>query len=176
MLIGMALYKWRILSAQLSSRFYAVMLLAGFGIGIPLITYGARQHIAHGWSFEYSFFLGSQFNYWGSLFVAGAYLGCVMLAVQHLKAHALLTPFSAAGRMAFTNYIMQTILCTLIFYGHGLGLFGSMGRTEQALLVLGVWILQLFLSPLWLKHFQFGPLEWVWRSLTYWRLQPMRRA
>ena len=78
--------------------------------------------------------------------------------------------------MAFTNYIMQTILCTLIFYGHGLGLFGSMGRTEQALLVLGVWILQLFLSPLWLKHFQFGPLEWVWRSLTYWRLQPMRRA
>ena len=148
--------------------------LIGFGVGIPLITFGARQNVAHGWAFEYSFFLGSQFNYWGSLFMAAAYVGCIMLAAQALRGRPLLSPLAAAGRMAFTNYIMQTIICTFIFYGYGLGLFGSVARTSQALLVLGIWIFQLIVSSLWLKYFQFGPLEWLWRSLTYWRRPTMR--
>jgi uncharacterized protein len=99
-----------------------------------------------------------------------------MLAVRHLRTDSLLAPLAAAGRMAFTNYIMQSILCTLIFYGHGFGLFGAVARTEQALLVVAIWIFQLFISWLWLKHFLFGPLEWLWRSLTYWKLQPMVRV
>ena len=176
MLIGMAIYKWRVLSAQLSIRFYLILLIIGFGIGIPLIVYGVSQHIAHGWSFEYSFFLGSQFNYWGSLFVAAAYLGSVMLAVRCVKNQSLLAPLAATGRMAFTNYIMQTFLCTFVFYGHGFGFFGSVDRTGQILFVLGIWIFQIFISWLWLRHFLFGPLEWLWRCLTYWKLQPMRRA
>jgi uncharacterized protein len=176
MLIGMALYKWRVLSAQLSTRTYFAMLIIGFGIGIPLIVYGVNQHIEHGWSFDYSFFLGSQFNYWGSLFVAAAYMGSVMLAVRCVKNDSLLAPLAATGRMAFTNYIMQTVLCTFVFYGHGFGLFGSVDRTGQILLILGIWIFQIFMSWLWLRHFLFGPLEWLWRSLTYWKVPRMRRA
>ena len=78
--------------------------------------------------------------------------------------------------MAFTNYIMHSVLCTLIFYGAGLGFFGSVERWGEVLLVLAIWAIQLILSPLWLSRFRFGPLEWLWRSMTYWRLQPFRKA
>jgi uncharacterized protein len=76
--------------------------------------------------------------------------------------------------MAFTNYLVQTFICTTIFYGHGLGLFGRATRTEQILMVFAVWAFQLIVSPIWLRYFRFGPFEWVWRSLAYMRRQPMR--
>jgi uncharacterized protein len=84
--------------------------------------------------------------------------------------------FGAVGRMALTNYLLQTIICTTIFYGHGLGLFGQVERSGQILIVLGVWIFQLVVSPLWLRHYRFGPAEWAWRSLTYWQLQPLKKT
>jgi uncharacterized protein len=77
--------------------------------------------------------------------------------------------------MALTNYLMQTIICTTIFYGHGLGRFGHFERTEQILTVLAVWIVELIWSPIWMRYFRFGPFEWLWRSLTYLKPQPMRR-
>ena len=176
MLIGMALLKWGILSAKRSNRFYLLMVCFGFGIGIPLILYGVHLHVEHGWAFTYSFFLGPQFNYWGSLFIVAAYIGAVMLAVRLIKNPRILAPLAATGRMAFTNYILQTVICTTIFYGHGFGLFGSVERTGQILIVFGIWIFEILLSLLWLKHFRFGPLEWLWRSLTYWKLQPMKQS
>jgi len=83
---------------------------------------------------------------------------------------------AAVGQMAFTNYILQTVICTTVFYGHGLGLFGSVQRSDQILIVIAVSLLQLVASPLWLGFFRFGPLEWLWRSLTYMKAQPMRQA
>ncbi len=81
---------------------------------------------------------------------------------------------AAVGRMALTNYISQTILCTLIFYGYGLGLFARLERKQIVLVVVGIWIVQLIVSPIWLRHFRFGPLEWIWRSLTYGSRPAMR--
>ena len=75
--------------------------------------------------------------------------------------------------MAFTNYITQSVICTLIFYGHGFGLFEQVDRLSQIALVVAIWVLQLIWSPWWLARFRFGPLEWLWRSLTYMKLQPM---
>jgi uncharacterized protein len=75
--------------------------------------------------------------------------------------------------MAFSNYLLQTLLCTTLFYGHGIGLFGSLERWAQALVVLGLWVLALVISPFWLAKFRFGPVEWLWRSLSYWQFQPM---
>jgi uncharacterized protein len=82
--------------------------------------------------------------------------------------------FAAVGRTAFTNYLLQTVLATTVFYGHGLGLFGSVTRVEQYALVLAIWVLQVTLSVLWLKRYRFGPVEWVWRTLTYGERQPIR--
>jgi uncharacterized protein len=76
--------------------------------------------------------------------------------------------------MALTNYLIQSILCTTLFYGYGGGLFGQLNRTALFGVVIAIWILQLIYSPTWLKHFRFGPAEWLWRSLTYWRRQPMK--
>ena len=78
--------------------------------------------------------------------------------------------------MAFSNYILDTVICTTIFYGHGFGLFGKVERVWQFAIVVAIWALQLVISPIWLKYFLFGPLEWLWRSLTYWRREPMLRT
>jgi uncharacterized protein len=79
------------------------------------------------------------------------------------------------GRTAFSNYIFQTLICTFIFYGYGLGLFGRVERWQQILVVLGVWMIQLVLTGLWMKRYRFGPVEWLWRSLTYWKIQAIRK-
>ncbi len=176
MLVGMALYKMGVLAAQASRAFYAWMIAAGVIVGLPLVGYGAYRNFAAAWHVRYSMFLGAQWNYWGSLLVAFAWVGALMLICKSGALRGLTSRLAAVGRMAFTNYLLQTILCTAVFYGHGLGWFGSAERWQQALVVAGVWIFQLIVSPIWLRHFPFGPLEWLWRSLTYGGPQPFRRA
>jgi uncharacterized protein len=82
---------------------------------------------------------------------------------------------AAVGRMALSNYVMHSVICAFVFYGFGLALFGQLERYELYYVVFGIWVLQLLISPVWLRHYRFGPLEWLWRSLTYWKLQPFRR-
>jgi uncharacterized protein len=79
------------------------------------------------------------------------------------------------GQTALSNYIGTSILCTLLFNGYGLGLFGKLQLSEPMYVVLGVWLVNLIVSPIWLKYFRFGTLEWGWRSLTYWKREPMSR-
>jgi uncharacterized protein len=174
MLIGMALFKMGVFSAERSKRFYVAMVGIGYAVGLPLAITGVEKNFAAGWAFEYSMFLGSQFNYWGSLFVALGHVGVVMLACSSGLLGRLRRVLAALGRMALTNYLMQTVICITVFYGHGLGLFGYVERKHQVLIVFAVWAVQLFYSPIWLRYFKFGPAEWVWRSLTYGRRQPMR--
>ncbi len=71
---------------------------------------------------------------------------------------------------------MHTLICTALFYGYGFGLFGKLQRYELLYVVGAIWIFQLIISPIWLRYFRFGPLEWLWRSLTYWQPQPMLRT
>ena len=82
----------------------------------------------------------------------------------------------AVGRTAFSSYILTSVACTFVFYGHGFALFGTVGRPAQLIVTLAVWTVLLIAAPLWLDRFQFGPLEWLWRSLTYGERQPMRRG
>jgi uncharacterized protein len=176
MLLGMALYKWGILSASRPRGFYAAMASAGMMIGLPIVAYGTWRNEASGWAVEYSKFLGSQYNYWGSLFVALGWVGIVMLLCKVSWSDRLRRPLAAVGQMALTNYLMHSVICTTIFYGHGFGLFGQVDRVGQIAVVAGVWLFQLVASPLWLSRFRFGPAEWLWRTLTYMRIQPMMRA
>lgn len=87
----------------------------------------------------------------------------------------LMDRFAAVGRMALTNYLMHSLILTTVFYGYGLGLYAQLSRTSQMGLVIVVIAIQLLLSPWWLGRYRFGPVEWLSRSLTYWRRQPMRR-
>jgi uncharacterized protein len=81
--------------------------------------------------------------------------------------------FAPVGQMAFTNYLAQSIIAAIIFYG--MHWFGMLQRYEVYYLVGGIWIFQIIFSHVWLRYFLFGPFEWLWRTLTYWQLQPMRK-
>ena len=176
MLIGMALFKLGVFNATRPAATYLAMALFGLLVGVPIIVHGVRQIEEHGWEPIYTMFTGMEFNYWGSLFVSMAYVGLVMLVCRQPGLSRLTGPFAAVGRMALTNYLLQSIICTTIFYGHGLGLFGSVERIGQIGIVLAVWALQLMVSPIRLRYFLFGPAEWLWRALTYWKLPPWRRG
>ena len=176
MLIGMALFKLDVFSAGRSRRFYGALIAAALVTGIPVEAYGVALDFEFGWALDWSLFQGRQFNYWPSIAVALGYVGLVMLACRSDLGRRAGRPFAAVGRTALSNYLLQTVICTTIFYGHGLGLYGSVDRVGQLAIVVGVWAVQLIASPLWLRRYRFGPAEWVWRSLTYGERPPFRRV
>lgn len=174
MLIGMSLYKWGILTANRSNRFYIWMMVIGFFVGLPIVIYGVISNFNANFSLEYSMFFGSQYNYWASLFVSIAYINLIMFMIQKFKKSRLLNYLSNVGRTALSNYLLQTILCTLLFYGHGFGLFARVERKYQILIVILVWFVQIILTQIWIKYYKFGPAEWLWRSLTYFKRQSFK--
>ena len=172
MLLGMALYKKGVLTDERSTAFYR-RLVAGGVVGVGIVVAGVAYVEANDWSAGAALYW-RQFNYVGSLFVAGGYVGLVTLFVRWRGEGLATRALAAVGRTAFTNYLLQTVVATTIFYGHGLGLFGSVSRVEAMGIVVAIWAVQVPLSVLWLRYFRFGPVEWVWRTLTYGEAQPMR--
>ncbi len=174
MLVGMALMKWGVFSARRSVRFYVGLLVGGYAVGLPIVAVGAREMVRREFDVDLVLTDGLLWNYVGSLFVALGHVGLIMTLCRIGALRLMQDALAAVGRMALTNYIAQSILATLIFYGYGLGLWGAYGRAELLLFVVAIWTVQLIWSPLWLRAFRFGPLEWLWRTLTYARLQPLR--
>jgi uncharacterized protein len=78
--------------------------------------------------------------------------------------------------MAFTNYLMQSVIFGWVFYGYGLGLFGKLGVASALAIGIGVYILQIVFSVYWLRYFLYGPVEWLWRSAMYGTRQPLWRT
>ncbi|MCP4705159.1 MAG: DUF418 domain-containing protein [candidate division Zixibacteria bacterium] len=174
MLAGMALMKWGVLSAQRSKRFFLTVVIVGLTTGFSITGYGIYQNMIHNFAFEYSMFGGTLFNYWGSILVALAYISLIMLWWNSNYGTWCKSALSATGRMAFSCYITQTVICTTLFFGHGFGLFGYVPRWGQFCIVVSIWIIIVLWANIWLKKYRFGPLEWLWRSLTYWKRQPMK--
>ncbi|TVS14835.1 MAG: DUF418 domain-containing protein [Planctomycetaceae bacterium] len=169
MLIGMGLYRLGIFQAARSRTFYATLAVVGLVLGTAISAYGVHWNDQHGWTVETGFFFGSQWNYWGSLLSAMGMVGALMflyLSSSHARWHK---PLAAVGQMALTNYLVQTVVCTTIFYGHGFGYFGHLQRWQLAVVVVTILAIQLVYSPIWMSHFRYGPMEWLWRSLTYWK-------
>ena len=174
MLIGMGLMKMGVFSASRSWRFYANMAALGYGIGLPLMAFDAARLIEHQFEMMDQLHGGILYNAFGSVVVALGHVGTIMLIVKSGAIAWLTRRLAAVGRMALTNYLAHSIICTTLFYGYGFGLYGTINRTGLAAIVLAIWTFQLIVSPIWLRYFRFGPAEWLWRSLTYWRLQPIR--
>jgi uncharacterized protein len=175
MLLGMALFKWRVVTGEQPRSVYQRMTVTGFLVGLPIVAFGIWRNFAAGWDARYSFFFGSQFNYWGSIVVDMGWIGAVMLACSSTGLAGLKAALAALGRTAFSSYILQTLICSALFYGNGLGLFGAVSRVQQISIVVAIWIVELVLALLWIRHFAYGPLEWLWRSLTYWQRVPFLR-
>jgi uncharacterized protein len=176
MLIGMALYKLGVLTGQRSSQFYRRVAVWGTLLPIPVILLGVWLAQRSDWRMEAMGLFGKELNHVVAPIMSLGYIAAVILATRAAafsRAVALLIP---VGRMALTNYLLQTIICTTIFYGHGLGLFGRVQRIGQLGIVIAVWILLIIFSNVWMAHFRYGPFEWLWRWLTYGARPPLRRA
>ncbi|MDC3136531.1 DUF418 domain-containing protein [Bacteroidota bacterium] len=176
MLVGMALYRWGVLSAVRSRSFYLKSAFYSLIIGFPIVIYGIYMNFTMNWDFQYSMFTGSQFNYWGSLFIAYGYISLIMVFAQSDNYNTIKKRLASIGQMALTNYILHSFIGMLIFFGIGFGLFGKIDRSLQILIVGIIWIFQYLASEKWLNSYKFGPLEWVWRSLTYGKKQPFLRS
>lgn len=173
MIVGMAAFNWGLLTNERDAGEYARLFAAGALIGVPLVLAGVWYMSTNAWSADVALWW-RPFNYVGSIVVGFGYVGGLMI---YLKSHvrSLVTrALAAVGRTAFSNYLLQTVIATTIFYGHGLGLFGTVSRTEQMGFVVLIWAIQVPLSVLWLRRYRFGPIEWLWRTLTYGERQPMR--
>lgn len=176
MLVGMGLMRLGYFAGGWSTRAHA--LLIGVGIAAAAATlWWARCWEATGFSLtalELRAIHDTTYAYSRGL-VGLAWASALILIVQRGVLRWLSAPLAAVGRMAFSNYVLQTICCTLLFFGYGLGLYGSIDRGPLLLVVVGVSAVQVAFSLLWLRRFRYGPLEWAWRSLTWWQCQPMRR-
>lgn len=167
MLIGIVMLRTGFITAKFSPASYKAVAIVGLSVGVSISVIGVQQNIAHGFELQYSSYLGTLFNYLGSLFTAVAYIALVMLLVQSQAMVVGQRLLANVGRMAFTNYIMQSVICSVVFYGFGLGYFAQLDRLQCLIVVLIVWSAQLFWSTFWLSKFKQGPLEMLWRHLTY---------
>ena len=174
MLLGMAAYRLGFLSAQRSKKDYLRLTIFGFSIGLlvnGIELYQAVESnydvlVISGW-FQGTYHIGR-------VSMALGWLGLVMLVCQSELWPTLRLQLSAVGRTALSNYLLHSLLCLIIFTGAGFGLIGTFERWELYVIVLAIWIFQLFASSWWLKRYAFGPAEWLWRTMTYGSKQKWR--
>lgn len=173
MLLGMALLKTGILTGSAPTRTYVAMMLAGYALGLTVNLWETNRLQ------ETDFSVGALIDTYvtydlGRVPMTFGHLGLIGLIWRTPVLMATKRVLGCVGQMALTNYLSQSVICLLLFTGAGLALFGQLERHQLYGIVAAIWIAQLWWSPWWLGRYRFGPAEWLWRSLTYGRRQPMR--
>lgn len=162
---------------QLYKAFFKRGLILGAIIGIPAnIVYiyassKAPAYIPDGYTF-----LSMLAHNIGGFFLCLFYISALSLLFVNGQLKNLGRLLAPVGRMALTNYLMQTVICTTLFFSYGFGLFGQINAFQGLFIALSVFALQIPMSMLWLTYFKYGPLEWVWRGLTYRQWQPILKV
>lgn len=176
MLVGMAFYKNGWLMGKGKKSVYAWMTVLGLGIGLTVSYLNVMQGVDARFN-KYEYLKHAWLSYYdvGRTFRTIGIFGLLMLMYLSGWFKWFFRLFRPVGQMAFTNYLTQSIFALIVFYGIGFGNFGKWQRYEAYLYVLVIWIIQIIWSHLWLKYFQFGPFEWIWRQLTYWKRLEIRR-
>lgn len=167
----------RIQNAGAHLRFWTLTLLLGGLVG----AFFVHSSLSVGVNFDLRTQMGDALlaaglMALGSLPLSMAYLAAFVLLFQTGLGARVLGLLAPAGRMALTNYLLQSLVCSLLFYGYGLGWYGEVDRWGQVQIALLIFAAQVALSPLWLRHFRYGPLEWFWRGLTYGHLPALRKS
>lgn len=177
MFLGMAFFKNGVLMGKASAKVYWGMFIIGLGLGLVLSYFRLKPLIDHQFNyFDYTKDTPFEFYEISRTFRAIGIFGLIMLLYKSGWFKWLFTLMRPVGQMAFTNYLMQSLLVGLFFYGVALGYFGKLERHEIYYVVGATWLLEIVWSHIWLRYFRFGPLEWAWRSLTYWKKQPMKKT
>jgi uncharacterized protein len=176
MLLGLGLYKSGFFHGRWPVWAYGVLSVAGAG-GAAAVAISALNRLPDGLSFLEMFGLESVWNATLSVVIAIGYGAGLVGMVRWGALRFFTAALADAGRMAFTNYLTQSIVMTAIFWGgRGPALFGEIDRVGLWAIVIAIWILQLIMSRMWLRAFAIGPLEWVWRSLSQGRFARLRKG
>lgn len=175
MLLGMALLKLGVLSASVATRTYLLLMCIGYALGLAVNL--REMNLIERSGFAVEAYVNAFLTYdAGRVPMTLGHVGLIGLLCQSSILQGAKRTLASVGQMALTNYLMQSVICAIVFTGAGFGWFGQLQRYELYYVVLTIWIVQLLWSPWWLRRFQFGPAEWLWRSLTYANRQPMRLA
>ena len=167
MLIGMAAFKLGVLDASWPASRYVKLAGIGFGLGLAANLYELWLSVEAEYDLLVTFPFFQPTYHVGRLGMALGYLGVVMLVCKRGMFPRARRSLAAVGRLALTNYLMQSLIGLVLFTGFGFALVGELERWQLYPVVLAIWALQLWFSPWWLDRHRFGPLEWLWRSLTY---------
>jgi len=173
MMIGMALFKLGVLTLEARTRTYLAMLLGGYAIGMPVNLYEANWLMSHGFSglarhqADITYDLARLAQTTGHLGLLGLFLKSGIFPWFRRS-------MAAVGRMALTNYLTHSAVALIIFVL--LGYWGQLERHQLYYIVFSIWAVQIVVSPIWLRNFHFGPVEWLWRYLTYGTSPPFRKA
>ncbi|WP_231907339.1 DUF418 domain-containing protein [Colwellia sp. PAMC 20917] len=165
----------KITKHQEHHKFFSLLAKVGLCVGIPLNVASILiiQHPAAAISVMLQG-VGQTLFYIGQYLLSAGYLGLVVCALNKQKWQQFFVAFSPMGQMALTNYLMHSVILTSIFYGYAGGQYGEISRAPQMLIVIAIIVIQIILSKWWLNRYRFGPMEWLWRSLTYKQMQPMK--
>lgn len=179
MFIGMGLFYLGFFSNRYSTSTYSMWLLVGYGLGIPIGYIFFRQGYVGSQNFG-NYIDSYSVPHWiiydlRRILLCIGHTSLLMLIYRSRIVPWLMKALANVGQMAFTNYLMQSIICTLFFFGYGFNQYNNYKFHQLYYVVAAVWIFQMIFSTIWLNYFRFGPFEWVWRSLTYWKKQPMKR-
>jgi uncharacterized protein len=174
MFVGMAFYKLGVLTGDKPAGFYWQMAAIGGFTGLAINGFTIGWMVKHNFDPIQTSLVGWTYEL-GRVPMALCYVGLLVLAVKSGAFPWATRRLAAVGQMAFSNYISHSLICSTLFYGgYGFGLTGKLERWQLYVIVLAIWTFNLTWSPWWLKRYHFGPLEWCWRSLTYWKRQPWR--
>jgi len=175
MLIGMALFKLNVLDGSRSRRFYLGLTLLGFSLGLVVNGYEVYRALTANFALLDSLLFFQWSYHIGRMAMAFGWLGLLMLMCKSEVLVDFRRRLAATGRMALSNYLMHSLIALFLFTGAGFALVGELNRWMLYPIVFAIWCLQMILSPWWLARYRFGPCEWLWRVLTYWRLPAMKK-
>ena len=176
MLIGMALFKARMLTGEWDAARYGKWAARCFLIAVPPLAGLVWYQIAMGYSIAAVFGSSIALSTLFDIILTIGWIALIMLAITSWFSSAIVARLAAAGQMAFTNYLVTSLVMTTIFYGYGLSMFDQVSRAGLYLCCFGMWAAMLIWSLPWLARFHYGPLEWLWRSLSRAEIQKMRRS
>jgi uncharacterized protein len=176
MFIGMAFYKSGILTGNSKISVYWWLCVVGLGVGLLLSYFRLQPSLKY--NFDQVVFLKNEnFTFYeiSRTFRSIGIFAAIMLLYKSGVCKWFFKLMRPVGQMAFTNYLAQSLMCGLFFYGIGFGYFGKLQIHQIYYVVAAVWVIEIAWSHVWLRYFRYGPTEWLWRSLTYWKWQPIKK-